>query len=118
MAKNSFLLRGNTILKIQFELAPSNREIELLIAFLGLPNAIDNPLPLIVIKANFFHPPTPPGGLAYSQNFLGVENLHSQPPHSLIIRDKKSTLSANWTVTLLIHLLCYVVLSLTSLSYV
>ena len=55
MAKKSyFLLRGNTILKIQFELAPSNREIELLIAFFGLPNAIDNPLPLIVIKANFF----------------------------------------------------------------
>ena len=69
--KSSFLLRGNTILKIQFELAPSNREIELLIAFFGLPNAIDNPLPLIVIEAN-----------------------------------------------LLIYLLCYVVLSLTSLSYV
>jgi hypothetical protein len=50
--KSSFLLRGNTILKIQFEFAPSNREIELLIAFFGLPNAIDNPLPLIVIKAN------------------------------------------------------------------
>ena len=48
--KSSFLLRGNTILKIQFEFAPSNREIELLIAFFGLPNAIDNPLPLIVIK--------------------------------------------------------------------
>ena len=55
MAKKShFLLRGNTILKIQFEFAPSNREIELLIAFFGLPNAIDNPLPLNVIKANFF----------------------------------------------------------------
>ena len=53
--KSSFLLRGNTILKIQFEHAPSNREIELLIAFFGLPNAINNPLPLIVIKANFFH---------------------------------------------------------------
>jgi hypothetical protein len=47
----SFLLRENTILKIQFELAPSNREIELLIAFFGLPNAIDIPLPLIDIKA-------------------------------------------------------------------
>jgi hypothetical protein len=81
MAKKSyFLLRGNTILKIQFELAPSNREIELLIAFFGLPNAIDNPLPLIDIKANFFHPPSTPRGLAYSQNFLGVENLHFQTP--------------------------------------
>jgi hypothetical protein len=28
-------------------------QVELLIAFFGLPNAIDNPLPLIVIKANF-----------------------------------------------------------------
>jgi hypothetical protein len=37
--------------------------------FFGLSTSIDNPLPCIVIKVNFFHPPTTPGGLAYSQNF-------------------------------------------------
>jgi hypothetical protein len=39
---------------------PPPREVELLIVFLWLSTAFDNPLPLIVIKANFFtHPPLP-----------------------------------------------------------
>ncbi len=63
---------------------PPPWKVELLIVFLWLSTAFDNPLPLIVIKANFFHPPTTPGGLAYSQNFLGVENSHFPTPHSLI----------------------------------
>ena len=37
-----------------FRLASLTRQIELAIVFSGLPNAIDNPLPLIVTEANFF----------------------------------------------------------------
>ena len=37
-----------------FRLASLTRQIELGIVFSGLPNAIDNPLPLIVTEANFF----------------------------------------------------------------
>ena len=37
-----------------FRLASLTRQIELGIVFSGLPNAINNPLPLIVTEANFF----------------------------------------------------------------
>jgi len=37
-----------------FRFASLARQVELAIVFFGLPNAIDNPSPLIVIEANFF----------------------------------------------------------------
>ena len=37
-----------------FRIASLARQVELAIVFFGLPNAIDNPSPLIVIEANFF----------------------------------------------------------------
>ena len=58
----------------RFELASSNEAGRMLIAFFGLPNAIDNPWPFIVIKANFF---ISKGKFMHSQPISSSEQIRS-----------------------------------------
>ena len=55
-----FCCAGTPCKDLNLDLPPRMRHVQLVIAFLGLPNAIDNPLPSLLSRVIFFaHPPLP-----------------------------------------------------------
>ena len=102
----------------EIRLAALLEQVDCLIPFFGLLRSINNPLPFIVIKANFFtHPPDRSQRFGLQPELSGVQNF-TEPTWL----DKSEYLKVHFECLLdcvhLIYPCSCVVLSVTSLSYV